>query len=262
MKNILTAVFLISIVGPTTGGVKLVMETKSLSGPSQRIDWILIDGENRLRIDADVDPETGQAETSTIFRADLNTLYLLDHETREYLEINPERVRAMADQAAAAIAEAQKQAQDLPPGRREILEDLIKRNVPGASDEFKVEVRPAGQDDDKSRFEVWIGGKLRSEVWVQPPEKAGVSPDTMQVFAKFTTFYDELLATLRSNPLLQNLGNNPFPGFSKMGGVPVRISNLEEKDETRLIHAEQIELDPALFAPPTGYTVMEPEKDQ
>ncbi len=237
----------------TFGGVKLKMETKSKSGAVIQTGWIYSEGEDYLRIDPDVDAESGEMDTSMIFRGDLETLFIVNHEEKEYMLLTRETMEKLSAKLDQAMQDMQKQLEQLPEAQRKMMEDMFKKNMPQQGGDFEVEVREVGVEDGLQKYEVWIGGEKRSEMWVASVESQGLPKGSFASFKKLSKFYEELLSPLASNPMFQSMGANPFPGFAGMDGVPVRIVHLEEGRETRLSEADVESFSSDLFSPPSGY---------
>lgn len=243
------------------GGIKLKMETRSKSGAVTQTGWIYAEGENYLRIDPDVDTDSGETDASMIYRGDLEAVFIVNHEEDEYMRLDRETMEQFSSTLDQAMQDMQRQLEQLPEAQRKIMEDMLKKNMPQQGGEFEVDVREAGTDGDLQKYEVWIGGEKRSEVWVATPESQGLPADALASFRKMSEFYEELLQPLSSNPMLQSMGANPFPGFANMNGVPVRIVYLQEGRETRLSEATVETLDFDIFSPPEGYKERKPDRD-
>ena len=241
------------------GGVKLKMETTSKSGAVTQTGWIYAEGEDHLRIDPDVNAESGETDVSMIYRGDLETLFIVNHEEKEYMLLTRETMEKLSVKLNQAMTDMQKQLEQLPEAQRKIMEDMMKKNMPQQSNDFEVEVKEVGVENGLQKYEVWIGGEKRSEVWVASAESQGLPKGSFASFQKLSKFYEELLSPLASNPMFQSMGANPFPGFANLSGVPVRIVHLEEGRETRLSEADVESFSSDLFSPPSGYKEMKPE---
>jgi len=68
-----------------------------------------------------------------------------------------------------------------------------------------------------------------------------------------SAFYEELMEVLASNPFFESMGTNPFPGFAKMEGFPVRTRDLESGSETHMSEASMTEFPDGFFEPPNKY---------
>jgi hypothetical protein len=241
------------------GGVRLKMETKSKNGTVTQTGWIYSEGEDHLRIDPDVDPDSGELDASMIYRGDLETLFLVNHEEEEYMRLDRETMEKLSVKLNQAMQDMQKQLEQLPEAQRKIMEDMLKQNMPQQGNDFDVEVKEAGVEDGLQKYEVWIGGEERTHVWVAPAESQGLPRGALDSFRNLSQFYQELLSPLASNPMFRSMGANPFPGFANMQGVPVRILHLEEGRETRLSEAKVESLSSDLFSPPESYQERRPE---
>ncbi|UCF36464.1 MAG: hypothetical protein JSU96_16835 [Acidobacteriota bacterium] len=256
MRRLLIPVLILSFAS-AWAGVKIKMESQVEGQKQIRTGWLYIGDENRLRIDADVD-DSGQPENTVVFRGDLQAMYMIDHGEQAYVRIDEERIAVLSERFAQAMQQMEEQLAQLPEHQRKIMQDMMNKNRP-QNEEFRVDVRGVGEEDGFNKYEVWIGDTKRSEVWVTPPAEMNIPAESVQVFRNMSNFYEQLLSTFRNNPMMQTIGENPFPGFTQMNGFPVRIFHLEERQETRFSKAEAGELDPAQFEPPPDYIEMRPD---
>jgi len=125
--------------------------------------------------------------------------------------------------------------------------------MPQAQGDFSIEVKSMGTDGSYQKYEVWVGGEKMSEVWATSPEALGIPANSLEVFRKMSSFYEELMKTLSSNPFFKSMGTNPFPGFAKMNGFPVRTLDVESGSETHMSEAVAVDLTDGFFAPPKQY---------
>jgi len=245
---------------PALAGIKLRMDTREQNGSgSLQSGWIYAEGENRLRIDVDIDPDTGQPENSMIFHADEEVLYMVDHIEKRYARLDRHVMETFSDRFSQAMEQMQAELEKLPEGQRKVMEDMIKKNMPH-SGSFEVEVRDVGMDGEYHKYETWISGEKRSEVWVRTLDQVGLPENSLVVFRKLSTFYEQMLNSLSNNPWADGgLGANPFPGFLEMKGLPVRIVHMEEEVETRLSDVQVVDLPDAFFQPPSDYVESSPD---
>ena len=234
------------------GGVKVKMETIN-KGTVQQVGWVYIEGENRLRIDTDVDPDTNEAENSMIFQADTELIYMVDHESREYLQIDKETMAKFGNSMNEAMRQMEEQLKQMPEAQRKVMEDMMKKNMPQAQGDLSIEVKSMGADGDYQKYEVWVGGQKMSEVWATSPAELGIPANSLEVFRKMSGFYEQLMETLSSNPFFESMGTNPFPGFAQMNGFPVKTLDVESGSETHLSEATTTEFPDGFFQPPDRY---------
>jgi hypothetical protein len=234
------------------GGAKVKMETVK-NGATQQVGWVYIEGENWLRIDTDVDVDTGEPENSMIFQADQELIYMVDHDSREYLRMDKETMAKFASRMNEAMRQMEEQLAQMPEAQRKIMEDMMKKNMPQAEGDLSVEVKSMGTEGDYQKYEVWVGGEKMSEVWATSPEEVGIPANSLEVFTKMSAFYEELMEVLASNPFFQSAGKNPFPGFAKMQGFPVRTLDVESGSETHMSEASMTEFPDGFFEPPSEF---------
>lgn len=251
-RVVLTGLLLLPTIAAAFGGTKVKMETK-MDGVTQQVGWIYIEGENLLRIDTDVDVDTGEPESSMIFQADSDLIYMVDHDSREYVRIDKETMSKLANRMSEAMRQMEEQLKQMPEAQRKIMEDMMKKNMPQAQGELSVEVKSLGVDGDLQKYEVWVGERKLSTVWAASPEKMGIPANSLEVFRKMSSFYEELMEAMSSNPVFQSMGANPFPGFARMNGFPVRTIDVESGSETHMSEAATSDFTEGFFEPPGDY---------
>jgi hypothetical protein len=233
-------------------GAKVKMET-IMNGSVQQVGWIYIEGENWLRIDNDVDVDTGDPDSSMIFQADAELIYMVNHDSREYIQMDKETMAKFANRMNEAMRQMEEQLKQMPEAQRKIMEDMMKKNMPQAQGDMTVEVKPMGADGNYQKYEVWVGGEKMSEVWATSPEEVGIPANSLEVFRKMSSFYEELMEALSNNPFFQSMGSNPFPGFASMNGFPVKTLNVDSGSETHMSEASMTDFPGGFFEPPRQY---------
>jgi hypothetical protein len=254
MRRLLLFTFIILMTSTAYAGVKIRMDTRQEGADSIQSGWIYAEGPNWLRIDVDIDESTGEPTNSMIFRADQNVLFMVDHIEQQYSRLDEHTMEDFTSNLKAAMEQMQAELEKMPENERKIMEDMMKKNTP-QSGAFKVEVKDIGMDGELHKYETWIAGEKRSEVWVKSVEKIGIEPDILTSFKKLSAFYEKMLSSLSNVPFAGEggIGANPFPGFLEMNGLPVRIVHLEEEIETLLTDVQSAELPEAFFQPPSEY---------
>jgi len=253
MKRAVGTGLLILLAGVSVlGGAKMKMETRK-DGVTQQVGWVYIEGENWLKIDTDVDVDTEEPANSTIFRADAELFYMVDHDTREYIRMDKETISQLGNRMNEAMRQMEEQLKQMPEAQRKIMEDMMKKNMPQSQGDLTVEVKPLGADGSYQKYEVWVGGEKMSEVWAASPEEVGIPANSLEVFKKMSAFYEDLMETLASNPFFKGMGSNPFPGFANMEGFPVRTLDTESGSETLMSEAATTEFEEGFFEPPEKY---------
>jgi hypothetical protein len=234
------------------GGAKVKMETR-IDGSTQQVGWVYIEGENWLRIDTDVDVDTGEPENSMIFKADADLIYMVDHDTKEYIRMDKETMSKMAIRMNDAMRQMEEQLKQIPEAQRKIMEDMMKKNMPQPQGDLSVEVKSMGVEGEYQKYEVWVGGEKMSEVWAASPEEVGIPANSLEVFRKMSAFYEELMEAFSSNPFFKSMGTNPFPGFAQMNGFPVKTLDIDTGSETHLSEASMSNFPEGFFDPPAEY---------
>jgi hypothetical protein len=249
-KSVLLLTLAYSLNCLALAGIKIKMETRPLKGGKAQQGWIYMAEGSLLRIDYGVDSEDPTPSQSLLFQADNQVVFMVDHDDQEYVRLDEQTFERFSGQVSQAVEEMEAQIAGLPEGQRKIMEDMMEKNRPNHRD-FQLTVEDLGAEGKYHRYEIWIGSQKRSEVWTLPPEEAGIRAEDLQVLEKFSAFYQELMGTFPGSPLTLA---NPFPGFIKQGGFPVRVVELEEEIETVLSEVgESKDLSADYFSPPADY---------
>lgn len=245
---------LLSLQNIALAGVKLRMEGSSVEKGGVQVGWVYVGDKDRLRIDSMENGEEAEPLESMIFRADLGAMLIIDHDAKEYLVMNQERLQMLAAKMEDAAREMEKQLENMPEDQRKMMEQILKKNLPQVESDQKMTVREAGLDGELRKYEVWMGDSRKSEVWVDSPSRLGITPDIILAFRQMSDFYQKILEAVASKAFVQGLSENPFSGFAEMDGFPVRILDLENGWETRMSEVSTVELEDGFFDPPAGYS--------
>lgn len=247
--------FILPVVSATAfSGVKIKMETLRSSTPEPERGWIYIQNGDRLRVDVDLQADSGDPKTSVIYRADVQTMYMLNHEDHSYLRMDRESMKKLAGQMSEAHRQMQEQLQQMPEAQRKMMEEMMKKQMPQRSQTpQKAEIRAAGKEEGLRKFEIWVGGEKREEMWVDEAESSGIPQQELEVFEKMSQFYLELMESFADNPFFEAVQANPFVWFNEVEGFPVRILDLESGDDTRISKGVAEQIPAARFEVPADY---------
>jgi hypothetical protein len=215
--------------------VTMKMETRDKSGELRNPSWAYVGGTDRLRIDYECNETGEEPQNSMIFRADRDSMYMVDHKRKEYTVFDRESVEAIASQMNEAMRQMNEQLAQMPPEQREMMEKMLKGRLPeGGGQPFSMDVRDMGIDQGYRKYEVWVNSEKQSEVWTSTPSELGISQNSLEVFKRMAGFFSTLMKAFSSNPMFgASLGKSPFAGLQNMQGFPVRTRNLMDGSETR-----------------------------
>lgn len=246
---------LLLLGSPLYGGTKIRMETVQPGGAVEE-GWIFIEGSDRLRIDMQVDPATGSASKSMLFDANAETIYSLNHSSRNYVRLDKATMQAMAGQMNQAMRQMQEQLAKMPKEQREMMERMMKGKMPPSAQPAKLEseIRGPETDGEFQKYEVWAGSKKRVEMWTKDFDDLGIPPTAFDVFKKMATLFEELASAAAQNPMFQSMTDNAFSSISKIEGFPVRSLQVDSGVETRFSDVTTESLPAGLFEVPAEYT--------
>lgn len=258
------------VVLPSRAGVAIQAQVTDLraGGKSPTTQEILIDGA-RIRM--------GMGETSSfegkndvIFRGDKNVLWNIQHRNQSYTELNEESFDQVGQQMNEAMKNLEEQMANAPPEQRAMIEGMMKKMMP-AQDAVNrqpepSDVRKTGETQTIdghpcTKYEVYRGGALSSEVWATSWQHAGVAKSTFDVFSNLADFYEGMLSAMGTGPKMGGAREAPFRDFESIDGYPILIRKMEKGtpvEETRLQLPEVRDVDPAGFEPPAGYRKLTP----
>lgn len=252
--SLIALVFLIA--GPVRGGTFLVFETTRLTdGKILERTKLRAEG-SRLRLDTD------GGRSSVIYLADQQTVRMLNHEERSYLEVDQQTTQSLARGLKRANQELRDRLQALPASQRAAAERLLDSTLgPGetkASPEVVI-VPTGGTDEIQGRacreFEVLREGLRIADVCKADFSAVGVVPETLDGLRQLAGFLRESLSSLAPEGL-RGRSLDALDSFDQLDGVPLRVRAYEGGQavrQSRITEIETRELAGDAFAVPQGY---------
>jgi hypothetical protein len=157
-------------------------------------------------------------ENTTIFRGDLNRMWVIDEQRRSYLEMTPETMQQLGGQMAgagvqmnAAMAQMQAQMAQMPPEQRAMMEQMMAsrglgglpggRGTPAALPQVAFSKIGGGKRVAAWNCDVYhkmVNGQQEEELCIAPIGAAGLSTGDFQVLDKFSSF----IAPMMSSPMM------------------------------------------------------------
>lgn len=219
---------------------------------------------NWLRIDT-VAPPSGQGETSMLFNADEEVLYIVRHGDRSYVEIDKDFARALGEKMADAQKMMQAQLEKMPPQQRAMMEKMMKSGAmpfpkPGETKKrAPLDARPTGEGDTVggtacSIYALSRGGESRGDVCVATWSAAGITAADIAVVKELGTFQARMTESFAGTiPGAEQ----PFELLERVDGFPLRTRRSQEgkvTSETFFEDIQQVEVPADVFAIPDGYT--------
>lgn len=253
------------VAGPSFAGLDVKTRTVGdgqESGSSRmrtQGDW--------LRIDT-VAPPSGQGETSMVFNAEDEVLYIVRHGDRSYVEINKEFARALGEKMAAAQEMMQAQLEKMPPQQRAMMEKMMKSGAmpfpkPGETKKRDpLDARATGESDTVdgtpcSIFALSRGGTSRGDVCVASWSAAGVSAADIEVVKKLGSFQARMTESFAGTV---PGAEQPFELLERVDGFPLRTRREQDgkvTSETFFEDIQQVEVPAKVFEIPAGYSKKE-----
>ena len=173
-------------------------------------------------------------DTTIIFRADTNRLWVVMPEQRSYTEMTPETMQQMSGQLAGAqaqlnAAQAQLQAQlaQMPPEQRAMMQQMLAgRGIPGlggppgaASAPPQISFAKAGGGKTVAswsceNYAKTVNGQKEEDLCIAPVTATGITAADVQVFDKFSAFMQPIL----SSPMVPKMSYMSWNDMNKAVG--------------------------------------------
>ena len=222
-------------------------------------------------------------ENTTIFRGDLNRLWIVDEQRRSYMEMTPETMQRMGGQMAgasaqmnAAMAQMQAQMAQMPPEQRAMMEQMMAsrglggpHGPPGAR--AAAPVAPPQVAYSKAgggkRVASWncdifrktVNGQQEEELCIAPISAAGLTTGDFQVLERFASF----IAPMTSSPMMPRSDfmnwneMNKAIGFQGMPIDTIMYSDGRPSRQQTVTKIERTAIPASTFDLPPGFTKRE-----
>ena len=196
--------------------------------------------------------------SQVIWRGDKQTLYSIDPATKSYYAIDKATMTAVSEQVSGAMKQMQDELAKLPPEQRAQAEKMMG-NMGGAASGPSIEVKSTGEKQTIqgypcTRYDVLLGGKRTSEMWVAGWSAVKVTKDDMGALRSMSTFFEDMV---KSNPMLRNMATSgAFQGMDRVDGFPVLVRHFDGDkvvEEMTLKGVERRAVPASTFDIPAGY---------
>ena len=211
---------------------------------------------DRLRMDV----SEGLEKNSMLFDAKTNTLTMLDHQEKAYVEITEEDAlklhKGMQDMQQQMKARMQEQMKDMSAEERKAMEQMMSQLGEGMlSEKPQRRIEATEQRQSVSGFDcdivnLYKDGQKEQQWCITSPEALGMTTSEYQTFAALMAMLDKL-------------AGDEAGTLTQIGGLPVRTVNYEEGEQqevTALNNVRQEGVAAELFKVPAGYTRQDPFK--
>jgi hypothetical protein len=247
-------------------GVLVEQTTKSLPGEARSDTSIIRLESNRARIEG----SSGGRDHVMIYRADRETMYMIDPAAKTYREMTKQDLEKMMGQANQQMSQMQKmmeeQMKNMPPERRQMVEQMMKQKMgqlPGigaaAAETSRATYRKVASGETVGqwtcdKYEGTRDGQKQSEVWTTNWAGLGVSMDDFRIFQDLAQFFERLNPSMSDQMFRIGPEAESEQGYA---GVPVRRiyyrngAAYQQVDVTQV--TRQSSFEDTLFEPPAGY---------
>lgn len=209
--------------------------------------------------------ENGVPENAVIFNVEAQTMTNIDYGQKRVMVGSAKDFKQMMEGAQSVMANAMKEMQtqmkNMPPGQRQMMEQMMKERMPMAAQSQdcpeppKTEVRATGDEETiagfaTSGYDVLENGQLRSQVWIA--EEITIQDEfdlaKMQQLA-------EALASAQPCQTRQQGGSFQNKGIWELAkqGFPARIVDKKDGDTTEIVSAEKRTVETEEFTAPKGF---------
>lgn len=244
------------LASPAAAGTFLVLETTRIDdGKVLERTELRADG-SRLRIDTD------DGRSSVIYLADQQTVRVLNHTRRSYLEVDQQTTASLSRRLERANREVRSYLDALPASQRAAAERLLDSTLgPDASQTGpEVVVVPTGRSDEIEgrpcrEFDILRDGIRIADVCKAEFDDVGIVPETLDALRQLVVFLRESLSALAPEGL-RGRSLDTLDSFGRLDGVPLRVRVYEDGTpirQSRMIELANRPLPVADFAVPEGY---------
>jgi len=244
---------LVSVLLPAwaEAATRVISVTRSGNAAPQRSTF-LADGP-RFRLEPD-------AATSVIYRSDRGVLWLLDHPSHTYLEVDRAQYQSMGRLLAEQRAEQHARLSVLPPEQRAGAERLLDEALRAPAAQPQVEVRETGRSDRIAGIpctvvEVRRGTEKVAEVCRASFVAAGVPRARFAALRDMASFLRDSASALVPESLRKG-GIGTLASFDALEGLPMRIRAYQDgalRLETQIVSLEETPVGDAAFEIPPEY---------
>jgi hypothetical protein len=248
---------------PLFAGVEMQLDTRDAAGDvTESVKLYAQSGKIRME---DIGDASGH-DMSMIFIG--KEFIVVDHADRSYIVMDEAMVQEMGVKVNAAMEQMRAQLADMPPEQRAMVEQMMQGQMAGMMDSevsaAPIEVRKVGmgqwQSGPCTEYAVFEGDEKTQQICAAPLNDVQGADDAMRAFKNMAKFINSLAESM-PGPLGESMAENPMGLIDQIDGFPVRTVDYVDgqvSSETTLSSVADIDLDPALFAVPEGYTQQDP----
>ncbi|MDD2890500.1 MAG: DUF4412 domain-containing protein [bacterium] len=206
---------------------------------------------NCMRIDTKARGE----EQSFIFRKDKETFWVVNYKEKSFIEMTKKDLRVLKAKMEEAIKVMEEQMKNLPPEQKEMLEKMMKGQMPGNTPKIVYKKISAGEKVNKwvcNKYEGYIENNKEEEIWTTDWEKLGLSVNDFKVMQDVSEFIGEFSKGLGASFYKVGIEENKQSYI----GIPIKTINYSGKEvvyTTELKEIQKQDLASSLFDVPAGF---------
>ncbi|MEO0092175.1 MAG: hypothetical protein ABIK61_05670 [candidate division WOR-3 bacterium] len=201
-----------------------------------------------------IDVKAEKSDITTIFRADQEIFWMIDHKKKSYTEFTKEDLEKMQEMMKEATSIMEQALKNLPAEQRQKMEKMMKKGVAEKSNMIFKKVS-SGEKVNQwlcDKYDGIIEGKKVMELWSTDWKKIGLKPEDIKVFDKMKVFFEQIAKDFASTLHIIETEKKDNMYF----GMPVKIveyekGNIRSSYEFEEIRQEELKL--SVFEPPKGY---------
>ncbi|HED14731.1 MAG TPA: hypothetical protein ENI62_13940 [Gammaproteobacteria bacterium] len=201
----------------------------------------------------------GNHNTDMLFRAADQTMFIISHERKSYIEMNPQIVQKTMQKVSGMMAILQSQLKNLPAAQRKKMEQMLGGVGGNNAKKQPVKLQKTGKTGRyagiRCQWYVISSQEGRAQACFSSERAAGLSRaeiDTLRALYKF----GEQMAKSASSVL----GNNNPAAFMPKGGLPgVLLYSKETRgrtSEVKLLSVQHKAVANSFYRTPAGYSKM------
>ncbi len=190
-----------------------------------------------------------QGDTSVLYRADEDVLYVIDNVKREYTRMGAQEIAQLTETMQGAMRQMEQAMAQIPPEQRQMVESMMRKQMGGAVLP-QIELVAIGSSSaggyDCQQYETRINGRATQRSCVVDPQTLGLSGAEAATIAAFQQRMSAL-----AKGMGEAIGSSGF-AFPEGAMVPVQLEDLNGDDDA-LLSSVSSGADEASFELPSGY---------
>lgn len=247
---------LLALTLPSVPGIEMTTRSTHLRDGTSWTNTATVSGGN---LHMDVGHPEGSNAGSLVYLAESSELIMNQARDRSYIRTSKADAEAMGSMMGDAMGAAAQAMAALSPEQRKMIEEA--GGLPGAGAAMGsnrvAELRETGETGtragyDATRFDLYMNGMLMQQIWYADWSEVEGSGQLRQAFEGVASVWQSFIDAM---------GSAPFGGFNALEdagrGVPVFTVSIDEEGnpevETVLESVNEVDVDPAIFAPQDGY---------